>query len=73
MSKRPLDKTKKSNIKCEHCKHYGNTENRKMVYNKGYFIWEELPTCDLSGDAKHYWNRCKRFEWADKYCEEQES
>ena len=57
MSKRPVDKTKKSNIKCEHCKYYEVPEN----------ITSEVYTCSITGEDKNYWNRCKKFEWAAKY------
>lgn len=49
MNKRPIDRTKKSNIKCEHCKHW----DRKWY------------VCTLTNEDKNYWNRCKRFEWAE--------
>ena len=52
MNKRPIDKTKKSNIKCEHCK----------------FFDRDLTTpslCSLKDEKKHYWNRCKEFKWAE--------
>lgn len=48
-AKRKIDKTKKSNIKCEHCEHWGG--------------WKRQ-VCDISGEAKYYYNRCKKFEWA---------
>lgn len=48
---RPVDKTKKSNIKCEHCKH-----------------WDEpMSDCKLTNKFKWYYNRCKQFEWGEKY------
>lgn len=46
-----IDKTKKSNIKCEHCKNF-----------KG----QEVGECKLNGDKKYYYNRCKNFEWNKK-------
>lgn len=67
MNKRPLDKTKKSNIKCEHCKHY-DKEHTKPAWCFNHI--EDIPTCDITGEAKHYWNRCKQFEWAERYNEE---
>lgn len=50
MNVRPVDITKKSNIKCEHCKY-----------------WKLDSICDLSDTTKRYWNRCKSFEWKEKY------
>lgn len=43
---RPIDKTKQSNVKCEHCQNY--TDHGE---------------CEETGEAKNYWNRCKRFNW----------
>ena len=45
---RPIDKTKKTNIKCEHCKHW----------NK-----DRLAYCVVDNRYTNYWNRCKKFEW----------
>ena len=47
-----IDKTKKSNIKCEHCEHYCDD------------------MCILISKPKHYWNRCKSFEWHSKYSQQ---
>ena len=52
MNKRPLDKTKKSNIKCEHCL-YADIDKRR-----GYW-------CSLHEEKKNYWNRCKCFKWKE--------
>lgn len=54
MSK-PIDTSKKSNIKCEHCKHFDT--HGKTVYDP--------VNCKITGEQKHYWNRCKHFEWGD--------
>lgn len=63
MNKRPIDKSKKSNIKCEHCKffepHYeiNDLKNHNMCIN---------PISPKFGEGTcNYWNRCKRFEWAE--------
>ena len=50
--KRQIDKTKKSNIKCEHCRYADVNEQRDY--------W-----CSLHETPKNYWNRCKEFEWKD--------
>ena len=55
MNVRPIDKTKKSNIKCEHCKHYQSVMGQ-ICSGK----------CVASGKYKNYWNRCKQFEWRDQ-------
>lgn len=50
MNKRKVDKTKKSNIKCEHCL-YADKDNKL-----GYW-------CVLQEKPKNYYNRCKLFKW----------
>lgn len=58
MNKRPIDKTKKSNIKCEHCCNYA------IVYDSNYQMVGSK--CRLFPDKPiNYWNRCKNFEWAE--------
>ena len=52
MNKRPVDKTKKSNIKCEHCEHWNHVKS-----------WDCFCEKDRSHKA-NYWNRCKEFEWS---------
>lgn len=47
---RTVDKTKKSNIKCEHC------DNWRCANYQSY--------CSLTASPTNYWNRCKHFEWA---------
>ena len=47
MNKRPIDKTKKSNIKCEHCNYWNEVDG----------------ICMHHGIHKNYWNRCSYFEW----------
>ena len=50
MNNKPVDRTKKSNIKCEHCKHW----------DKKWCV------CALTNEDKNYWNRCRSFEWAER-------
>lgn len=51
--KRKVDKTKKSNIKCEHCKHWTDEfSDVDMV-------------CNITGKVRNYYHRCKNFEWKD--------
>ena len=52
--KRKIDKTKKSNIKCEHCKHFDCPI-------------DEHSFCMLKEENKNYWNRCKDFEWSKDF------
>lgn len=54
MNNRPLDKTKKSNIKCEHCLYCDKDKER------GYW-------CPIKEAPKNYWNRCNFFQWDTKY------
>ncbi len=51
---RKVDKTKKSNIKCEHCEYF---DTEKMCNG-----W-----CNKHNKQKNYWNRCKLFKWHNKY------
>ena len=48
---RTVDKTKKSNIKCEHCIAF----DRKSGW------------CCIQQRQKNYWNRCKDFIWHHRY------
>ena len=52
MNNRPVDKTKKSNIKCEHCKWW-----KKVDWNTNI--------CEIKKAETNYYNRCKSFEWAE--------
>lgn len=54
---RKLDKSKKSNTKCEHCKY--------MI--EAGFHGEKPYLCDLNSSPINYWNKCKNFEWHPKY------
>lgn len=58
--KRKIDKTKKANIKCEHCRYACNYqyECRDGVFD----TW-----CRLKDKPKHYWNRCKDFNWSEEF------
>ena len=59
---RTVDKTKKSNIKCEHCKYWTKEglSNYHCV-NKESQYYKEF---------RWYYNRCKAFEWKEKYNED---
>ena len=56
MNKRPIDKTKKSNIYCSHCKFW--CEENKHFYCNNL----NSKHCNKQ---RNYWNRCKQFEWAE--------
>ena len=63
--KRPVDKTKKSNIKCEHCKHFCNWhEHRapKDALYSGDCFGVDSPNWAC---CVNYCNRCKAFEWSE--------
>lgn len=53
MNTKPVDITKKSNIKCEHCRACDKSP-------KGYW-------CALHEKEVNYWNRCKFFKYDLKY------
>lgn len=50
MQTKPIDKTKKSNRRCQNCVHYD-----------GVWSW-----CNYGAitHRTNYWNRCERFEWS---------
>lgn len=50
MGKRVVDKTKKSNVKCEHCENW-----------TGYI--DNEAHCKLDNQEKAYYQRCKQFQW----------
>lgn len=52
MPKRTVDKTKKSNIKCEHC----------QFYDKQIYCCQRNPKVNLSIP---YWRRCDYFTWRE--------
>lgn len=61
VKKRAVDITKKTNIKCEHCKYWQS------------WAWERLDErcnrcakCGKCGEVKKNYNRCKEFEWRDE-------
>lgn len=50
MNNKPIDRTKKSNIKCEHCMYW---QQSKCMSDYS----------DKYGKETNYWNRCKAFDW----------
>jgi hypothetical protein len=52
---REIDKSKKSNIKCEHCKYFDNV-GKVLTYCAH-------PKPSVTKNINYY-NRCKLFEWA---------
>lgn len=55
---RTVDKSKSSNIKCEHCKYWHwvkpNGDNEYKCHNNESVKYKQ---------DTNYWNRCKSFEW----------
>ena len=61
---RPIDKTKKANVKCEHCDYFQCTNRSVKPYDF------EPYECTNSNSPKYkkivnYWNRCKGFKWKE--------
>lgn len=54
-----IDKSKKSNRKCENCEHFVKTDK---CDNYGFFLY----ICDITQEQKYYYNRCKSFEWSSR-------
>ena len=54
-----IDKSKKSNRKCENCEHFVETGKRD---NYGFFLY----VCDITQEEKYYYNKCKNFEWSSR-------
>ncbi len=52
--KRPIDRTRKSNRKCEHC----------TFWNKERKVCQRVKGINLS---KNYWNKCEYFEWQEAH------
>ena len=62
MNTRPIDKNKKANIKCEHCRSFIQSETSCIAKNTNKCTNAQSPKY---GEGKvNYWNRCKCFEWA---------
>ena len=61
MNNKPIDRTKKSNIKCEHCKFWC-----EWSYYEYYCNNRKSKHYD---NQRNYWNRCKQFEWAESEVE----
>lgn len=65
MNNKEIDKTKKSNIKCEHCK-YWQDKDVGDGWRPHY-----LKCCCCADSIKfdkptNYYNRCKCFDWKEK-------
>lgn len=61
MNNRPIDKTKKANIKCEHCQfwcEWGIEGKCKDNYCMN-------PYSEHYHHQRKYWNRCKQFKWPE--------
>lgn len=60
MNNRPIDRTKKSNIKCEHCKYWDKTKEDHDW--SGKYLGN---ICTKHNYPRYYYNRCKCFDWAE--------
>jgi len=62
---RPIDTTKKANIKCEHCEYYTPSwdKSRSNMKDDGDCSNPDSPRFAC---CVNYWNRCKHFEWSTK-------
>ena len=58
---RKLDISKKSNVRCEHCKYYEMYDKSKSKSSSS------LGKCKLKDKEYKYWHSCHRFIWKDKY------
>ena len=58
---RTIDKTKKSNIKCEHCKFYIGHPDTCIAVNYNQCTNQDSPKYGMG--KVNYWNRCKNFKW----------
>ena len=54
MNCRPINKSNPKNIYCDHCEHYS------FKWNHGTCKCEQSKHFTK---PRHYWNRCKCFEW----------
>lgn len=73
MKERRVDKTKKSNIKCEHCKYWQMVSKDVLITDSltlfGY-TGSQVKGCMNPDSPNHrretnYYNRCKCFDWSD--------
>lgn len=64
MNSRPIDRSKKSNIKCEHCRYWANLADSTCLC-----IVHNVCLCKESKHYKEetdYWIRCRHFEWPEE-------
>lgn len=57
-----VDITKKSNIKCEHCRHRKPEQDKRTAWNNVVMVCKN-PRSPKCNKPCNYWNRCKAFEW----------
>ena len=65
MNKRPIDKTKKTNIKCEHCEYWKQVCCETGWHTNKYALGCTCPSSPKCNQVTNYWNRCKQFEWRE--------
>ena len=60
MTTKPIDKSKKSNKRCQNCKNWKGD----YIPNKLYLTAKR--PCLISGDGKYYYQCCKQFGWNEE-------
>ena len=55
------------NIKCEHCKYWGGIDTGNHWGNYKDCIGCVNPDSPKYAKITMYYNRCKQFEWREKY------
>lgn len=61
MNTKPIDKSKKSNIKCDHCANF-IIDKGTCGWIPGYGICQSHK-CLLTNKGMNYWQKCKDFQW----------
>jgi hypothetical protein len=64
--KRSVDRTKKSNRKCEHCKFFEVHRTNIDKYGHDTIATDKCLHPESTRPIVHYWNCCKNFEWAEE-------
>lgn len=63
MNTKSIDKTKKSNIKCEHCKYWCGIYTGKTWSGANDSLGCTNKESTKYNTPTYYYNRCKLFEW----------
>lgn len=60
MTTKPIDKSKRSNRRCQNCRSWKGD----YIPNKLYLTAQR--PCVITGNGKYYYNCCKAFGWNDE-------